>query len=151
MPIKADNTRLSIDFQYEYQLPDGSSIVYNMKFMHTPQGPVVTLGQEGFAETAELPADMFAEVYRFLHSQGAFRPTGISVPQSFPQQENGGINLPMINRKSSLGQSPVVSLPNDQSSVAPPVLDQTEVENIIKQRAAAKAKANTEKAKIRSK
>jgi hypothetical protein len=162
MPIHQNNTRISIDFQYEFQLPDETSVVYNMKFMHTPQGPIVSIAQEGYLEAIELPADMFFEVYQFLNTQGVFRGK-VSVGSPAPTI-NSGVSLPTINKRNTASKfptlrgtgqpvvvdaqqdAPLVNLPND---VQEQPIDPEEAALIIKQRAEAKAKANVEKSKLR--
>jgi hypothetical protein len=159
MPIHQNNTRVSIDFQYEYQLPDDHIIQYNMKFSHTPSGPIVSIAQEGYAEAIELPADMFYEVFNFLNTQGMFRnkiPVIGSAPPSRPT------NIPTINKKDNklptvtghvaaplqniTQENPIVSLPQDNETIE---IDPEEAANIAKHRAEAKAKANIEKSKMR--
>lgn len=165
MPIHQNNTRISIDFQYEFTLPDDSVITYNMKFVHTPQGPIISISQDGYPESYDLPADMFSEVYTFLNTQGVFRgllPNVVSAPQI----NTGGVALPNINKRSPINvktpslrgnpqplvqaqqESPLVVLPQDAHNTDI-TIDPEEAEAIISQRAAAKAKANTDKAKLR--
>lgn len=70
MPISTE-TKLSIDFAYEWSASDGQVFEYKMKFMHGPMGPTIQIGTG--EEIIELPAEMFTETADFLISQGVMR------------------------------------------------------------------------------
>lgn len=115
MPILSDNAKLSIDFSYEWVSPDGSTFEYQMRFMHSANGPVIQIINE--MDTLEFPAQMFVETAEFLVTQGVLK---------------GG--LPVSTKK---GASPQLGIPSmrkggwaqQKEAVKPPVT-KTPVPNV---------------------
>lgn len=142
MPIAAENTRLSIDFAYEYETPDSEVLRYQMKFQHTTQGPIVTISQ-GPYEPVELPADMFTEVAEFLISQGVVK--GAKPVTLGHASKVGSLAIPSINkaRRPLIEPKPEPVQAITQAQVEADDADEKseEVAAVMAEREAAKARA----------
>lgn len=134
MPISSDNTRLSIDFIYEYQTPDGMVLQYQMRFQHTEVGPIVSVTQAPY-EGVELPADMFGEVAQFLNSQGAMR--SFAPVAKIGNASASTLGLPQIGRKNTTKQVPASTLVEETKEE----LSDEEAEALRNERLSAAAKA----------
>jgi hypothetical protein len=160
MPISTDTTRMSIEFIYEYQTPDGNVLQYQMKFQHTSYGPTITVAQAPY-EPIELPADMFTEVSQFLAQQGAVRQLPIIGKTVTPGATTGTSNLPLpsIGRKMAMGPATpgsnaranqiaatnLVQEPGAAETASKFDISEEEADRLQKERLRAKAKAASAK------
>ena len=143
MPISSDQTRLSIDFGYEYTAIDGNVLQYQMKFMHTPTGPTVQISN-GPYEPVELPADMFVEVAEFLISQGVVK--GAALPKQTIGNRNLPLSLPSISKKRVADTPPAETISKEVEVEKPaPKLDFDPMALRIEARAKAKASKKVKK------
>ena len=170
MPIQTNNTRLSIDFAFEHETYEGT-ITYQMKFVHTEAGPILQILNGGY-EPIELPAEMFVEVADFLIKQGVMK-GNTSKPTAIPGQlpiGNTPLRLPAMRKKASVPVpdiEPVSSIslnepveeteqvgdvqvqPEEAADKPKMALSKEEEENILRERAAARAKASKVDKKIK--
>lgn len=133
MPISSDNTRMSIDFEYQFVDTDGSQHDYQMRFQHSPLGPVIQISN-GPYEPFEFPAAMFLEVAEFLVKQGVM--AGMPAPKTTasPEVRLPGsftkVSIPNIPRRApAVAQPPIVqSTPSHRQPQAPvaPVVSMTQ-------------------------
>jgi hypothetical protein len=145
MPIAKDETRLSIEFTYEFEPLVGEKFIYSMKFIHASVGPIVQISN-GSYEAIELPADMFTEVAEFLVSQGVIRGTKppISNPQQMVVSGTKVLGIPTINKTKP--QSSTLTT----NTVLPSEIEQTENQEMLAQRMAAKERASKAKKPFRA-
>jgi hypothetical protein len=118
MPISTESTKLSIDFGYEWNGPNGDTFEYQMKFMHGPNGPVIQIGNG--SETLELPADMFTETAEFLIAQGVLK--GKAAPSLGRKPLGTALSVPTIVKNrvpQPMAKATVASRPMSQATVAP--------------------------------
>lgn len=116
--ISSDNTRLSIDFAYEWESPDGTILTYQMKFMHGPWGPLVQISTNG--DSVEFPAEMFLETSEFFITQGVMK--GKNPVPVIGRQSSSALSMPIIaKRDGSKGPMGTTSVApkNVSTNVAP--------------------------------
>lgn len=149
MPIAKDETKLSIDFVYEFEPLVGEKLQYSMKFMHSDVGAIVSI-LNGPYEAVELPADMFTEVAEFLISQGVIR--GAKPPISNQQiVMTGGktLGIPTINKtKKTIEASPVEVIHTEANELSEEEI--AEKQEMLAERMAAKARASKAKKPFRA-
>jgi hypothetical protein len=139
MPISTDTTRMSIEFIYEYQTPDGNVLQYQMKFQHTSYGPTITVAQAPY-EPIELPADMFTEVSQFLAQQGAVRQLPI-IGKTVTPGATPGSNA----RANQIAATNLVQEPGAAETASKFDISEEEADRLQKERLRAKAKAASAK------
>lgn len=167
MPVSQNDTRVSIDFKYVYNIPNSEEVItYVMKLTHSEFGPVITLAQEGQSEAIELPALMFVEVSQFLQARGALKaePLAKDIPIVGGGRSLTGSSLKMpsvVSKKQVVtNYPPLTNLPLDMGSqleehveeeteILTPVkhtVSKEETESFLKERQAALEDATRAKA-----
>jgi hypothetical protein len=112
MPVSTDNARISMDFNYEWEAPDGEITLFPMKFLHTEFGPRIMIF-DGELEPIDLPASMFTEVAEFLIRQGVLKGS----MQAFA--------VPTISNKPLLAVPSIARKPRVEAPPAPPVISRS--------------------------
>jgi hypothetical protein len=151
MPISTDTTKFSIDFAYEWESPDGQTLAYSMKFLHSQFGPTVQIS-DGNDGMIEFPADMFVEVANFLIQNGVIK--GGPMPMAQKMNKPSPMGMPMVKPRVTgaipMGGGGVVRNPlvpevtafqNQNIQDQPPPVD-VDPEQIMRERIEAKAKAS---------